>query len=471
MHRDYRSIQRVLVGAFFLNLLAAAPKITIGASTGALSLIADGVDTLFDGLSNVIGLVGVRVSSRPPDEDHPYGHRKFETIAALSIAGALFIAAWQLGSGALRRLFEPTVIEVNRWSLAALVFGAVVQGATGWWEMSRGRSLQSEVLRADARHTIASLGVSLSVLVGLFFTWLGYERADPIAALIVAIFIAKVGVDTLRENIPTLVDQAPLSQQNIAAVVESVEGVESYHRIRSRGTTDNVAIDLHVRVDPDLSMQDANAIADEVRRRLLSMPGVDDVTVHAEADRDKDIAPDLQAAAKLAAREVGLSLHECWVQAVDGHISMHLHVGVDPALTLKEAHAMVDRLEKLILERQPTVESVYSHIELASPEILPSARVSRPLQQRVTKSIEEAAAGFEGLSNVHNIHVRQVEGRLFVTLEANVDGNLSVTEAHELSTQLQEAIRAYVPNAGEVLVHLEPAKLPVQSASTPLQKN
>jgi len=465
MNRDYRSIQRVLVGAFFLNLVAAAPKIAVGASTGALSLIADGVDTLFDGLSNVIGLVGVRVSSRPPDEDHPYGHRKFETIAALSIAGGLFVAAWQLGSGAIHRLFDPTVVDVNRWSLAALLFGAVVQGATGWWEMNKGRSLQSEVLRADARHTIASLGVSLSVLIGLLFTWLGYERADPIAALIVTIFILKVGVDTLRENIPALVDQAPLSRQNIAAVVESVEGVESYHRIRSRGTTDNVAIDLHVRVAPDLSMQDANAIADEVRRRLLSMPGVDDVTVHAEADRDRDIAPDLQAAAKLAAREVGLSLHECWIQEIDGHISMHLHVGVDPALTLQEAHDKVDHLEKLILQRQPTVESVYSHIELASPEILPSARVSRPLQQRVKNSVEEAAAGFKALSNVHNIQVRQVEGRLFVTLEANVDGDLSITEAHELSTQLQEAIRAVVPNTGEVLVHLEPAQPPVQSMS------
>jgi ferrous-iron efflux pump FieF len=122
-------------------------------------------------------------------------------------------------------------------------------------------------------------------------------------------------------------------------------------------------------------------------------------------------------------------------------------------------------LEKLIMQRQPTVESVYSHIELASPEILPSARVSRPLQQRVKNSVEEAAAGFEALSNVHNIQVRQVEGRLFVTLEANVDGDLSITEAHELSTQLQEAIRAVVPNAGEVLVHLEPAQPPVQSMS------
>ena len=193
----------------------------------------------------------------------------------------------------------------------------------------------------------------------------------------------------MRENIPPLVDKAPLSQENIAAIVRDVEGVESYHRIRSRGAADNVAIDLHVRVNPDLSMQDANAIADEVRRRLLSLPGVGDVTVHAEAHRDEGAAPDLHAAAKLAAQEVGIALHECWVQEVDGHISMHLHVGVSPALTLQEAHDEVDRLEQMILERQPDVESVNTHIELASREILPSARVSSALQQRVERQVVE----------------------------------------------------------------------------------
>lgn len=447
----------MLIGAFLLNLLAAVPKLAVGLATGALSLFADGVDTLFDGLSNIVGLFGVRASSLPPDEEHPYGHRKFETIAALLIAFALFVAAWELGSGAISRLFSPAEVIINRWSLLALAFGAAVQGATGAWELNRGHKLQSEVLRADARHTLASLGVSASVFAGLLLTWLGFGWADPVAALIVAGFIAKVGVDTVRENIPPLVDRAPLSRQNIAAIVESVEGVESYHRIRSRGASDNVAVDLHIRVDPDLSMQDANAIADEVRRRLLSLPGVDDVTVHAEAHRTDGTAPDLHATAKLAAQELGIVLHECWVQAIEGHITMHLHVGVDPALTLQEAHDAVDRLEKTIAERQPDVESVHSHIELASREILPSAHVSTALQQRIEESVVRAVDGFDEMQNPHDIQVRQVEGRLFITLEVDVDGDLSVTEAHELSTRLQEIIRASVPNVSEALVHLEPA--------------
>lgn len=455
--RNYAAIQWVLIITFGLNLVATAVKLVVGFMSGALSLVADGLDTLFDGVTNIVGIVAVRMSSRPPDKEHPYGHRKFETLAALLIATALFITAWELARSAVSRLFDPPVVTVDVWTIGALLFGAGIQAFTGWWELRKGRELGSEVLRADARHTLASLIVSGAVLAGLVLVWAGYAWADPLVTLIVAGFIVKIGVDTVRENAPALVDRAPLSEENISQVVAGVAGVESYHRIRSRGPTDNVAIDLHVRVAPNLSMQDANAIADEVRRRLLALPGVDDVTVHAEAERSPDSAADLYTATKLAAQEYDLVLHECWVQAVDDRLSLHIHLGVDPNLSLNDAHERVDRFEKTLLERRPDIASIHSHIELASSEILPSARVSRGLYERVSASVATAADSVAHISNPHNIQVHQVEGKLFVSLEALVNGELSAAEAHELSTQLQESIRATVPNIGEVLVHLEPA--------------
>lgn len=458
MPRDYARIQVVLVITFFLNLVATIAKLGVGLWTGTLSLIADGLDTLFDGISNIIGLIAVRISSRPPDDDHPYGHRKFETLAAMFVAIALFITAWELARSAVERLLDPPPLTVNWVSIGALLFGSAVQGATGVWELAQARRLQSEILRADARHTLASIGVSATVLLGLGLVWLGFDWADPAVALLVALVIAKIGVDTVRENIPALVDRAPLAADAIGDVVAGVAGVESYHRIRSRGPSDHVAIDLHVRVDPTLSMQDANAIADEVRRRLLALPGVGDVTVHAEAERSADSSQDLTTATKLAADQLGVVLHESWAQEIDGRLSLHLHVGVDPNLTLAAAHELVDTLEQTLLERRPELHAIHSHIELANTEILPSARVSRGLYARVHDAVVTAAAATPNLSDAHDIQVRQVEGKLFISLEALVDGNLSVTDAHELSTQLQEAIRAAVPNTGEVLVHLEPAE-------------
>jgi cation diffusion facilitator family transporter len=400
----------------------------------------------------------VRISRQPPDEEHPYGHRKFETLAALFIAAVMFIAAWELATGAVDRLFDPPPLVVNWWSIGALLFGGAMQAATGLWEMRKGRQLDSEILIADARHTLASIGVSVAVLVGLGLVWLGYGWADPAVALFVAGVIAKIGVDTVRENIPALVDRAPLDADHIGAIVAAVEGVESYHRVRSRGPADKVAIDLHVRVAPHLSMQEANAIADEVRRRLLAEPGVDDVIVHSEAQRGPDSAPDLYAATRLAAQELGMSVHEWWVQMTDGQLSLHVHVGVDPGLTLSAAHDLVDLLEQLIQERNPEIKSVYTHLEPANAEILPSARVSSRMQQRIAAAVNKAVDGIPNLREPHDIQVRQVEGKLFITVEVLVDGDLGLTEAHDLSTQLQDAIRANVPNVGEALVHLEPQK-------------
>lgn len=456
MNRDHRAIERVLLITFALNLLATAAKLGVGIWTGALSLIADGLDTLFDGLSNIVGIAAVRKGSQPPDADHPYGHRKFETLAALLIAILLFITAWEVALGAVERLRHPQPPLVNLWSVLALVVGGAIQGCTGLWEMRRGRALGSEVLVADARHTIASLYVSVAVLFGLGLVWLGFPWADPLVALLVAAVIAKIGVETLLENIPALVDQATLDPETIAAVVGDVTGVQSFHRIRSRGTPDDVAVDLHVRVDRRLSMQAANAIADEVRRRLLALPGVTDVTVHAEAQSGPESALEIQQAVALAAGEEGLSLHELWVQQTDGSIALHIHVGVDPNLSLSEAHAQVDRLEGLIRTRQPQIAAIHSHIETASADVLPTARVSRGLQERIESVVLTAADAIPGLTDAHDIQVRQVEGQLFISAEALVDGALSVSAAHALSTELQRAVQAAVPNVGEVLVHLEP---------------
>lgn len=456
MSRDYRAITYVLLVTFLLNLLASFAKLGVGFWTGALSLIADGLDTLFDGLANVIGLLAVRISSQPPDEEHPYGHRKFETLAALFIAAALFITTWELATGALNRLFTPTPVVVNRWSIAALLFSSAIQGFAGFWELRKAEQLKSEVLRADARHTIASIGVSVTVLAGLALVQLGYAWADPLVALFVAGVIGKIGIDTVRENIPALVDRAPLDAIEIGAIVADVSGVESYHRIRSRGPADHVAIDLHVRVSPQLSMPEANAIADEVRRRLMALPGVGDVTVHAEAERGPDDATDLYNATKLAAQELGVTIHEWWVQSVDTTLSLHLHVGVDPNVTLAEAHDTVDQLEQVLLQRLPQLVSIHSHLEPANVDVLPTAHVSSGLRQRVTSAVHEAAETILHLHDPHEIHVRQVEGRLFITVEVLADGQLSLAEAHDLSTQLQTAIRERIPNIGEALVHLEP---------------
>lgn len=467
MNRDHRAIRRVLLIALAGNVTALLLKLSVGLLTGALSLIADALDTAFDTVTNLVGLVVVRLGARPPDDDHPYGHRKFETVAALLIATLLFVAAWEVGTGAINRLFNPAIVTVNAWALIAVAISGGVQGTVGVWEIRRGRALKSELLVADGRHALNSLFVSASVLVGLLLVNAGLWWADPVVALGIAMLIAKIGVDTIRENIPALVDKAAVDSDAIGRIVAGVQGVESYHRIRSRGTSDHIAVDLHVRVAPNLSMRAANAISDEVRRRLYALPNVDDVTVHVEAQRGPESAADLYEAVKLCADELSLTVHEFWVQSIDDQLSLHLHIGVAPSLTLTQGHDLVDELERRIRQRRPRVRSVHTHIELATVDVLPSAGVSPHLQKRIEQGIMEAIRPIPDLTHPHDVVVRQVEGQLFINLEAFVDGDLYVSDAHDRSTDLEKAIRNTVPNVGEVIIHLEPtdAHLPDDGAA------
>src|SRR4030067_1344677 len=225
--RDLTQIRRVLIITMLLNFLAMAIKIATGLLTGALSVVGDGLDSLFDGLSNVIGLAGLYAAAKPPDADHPYGHRKFETLAALSISFLLFLTCWQLLQTAWLRLGQAHFPDINLWTAGAMLLSMLIQAGTSLYELRQGRKLQSEILVADALHTRASILVSLSVLVGVGFVRLGFPKADPLLAAFVALMIAKIGVDILRETLPGLVDRAAGAPRQIAGGVEEGGGVGS----------------------------------------------------------------------------------------------------------------------------------------------------------------------------------------------------------------------------------------------------
>lgn len=458
--RDLHKIRRVLIATMILNFAATTVKLTVGLATGALSVIADGLDSLFDGLSNIVGLAGLHAASKPPDARHPYGHRKFETLAALSIAFLLFLTCWQLLVTAWNRLGSDTGPEVNRWTVGAMVAAMFIQLGTSMYELRQGRRLSSEILVADALHTRASILVSLSVLGGLGLVRLGYPQADPILAAFVALFIAKIGVDVLRETLPVLVDEAAVNPRRIAEVVEEVGGVESFHRVRSRGPVGNAAVDLHVRVSPDKTVQEANAIADEVRRRLLTMEGVSDVTVHVEAQRQAyPEAPDLFATIKHAAGELGLTVHEMWAHRIGEDLQAEIHIGVAPNLTLGEAHEMVDRLEHILRQRLPELKRIHTHIELATTQVQVGDQAPAEMERYVRQEVELAMAQIPSLSHPHNIRVLHdpaTGGKFFISLECSVAPDTPVTQAHHLASLLEQELSRRLEDATEISVHLEP---------------
>ncbi|HEY5388761.1 MAG TPA: cation diffusion facilitator family transporter [Thermoleophilia bacterium] len=283
----YRSIRNILWVVLFLNLAVASAKLAYGLMSHSAAMEADGFHSMFDGASNVIGLVGMWFASRPADDEHPYGHAKFETFAAALIGVLLVFAGYTVGKGAVDSLFGrglPT--EVTTVSFAIMLGTLAVNVFVTTWERRAGKRLGSEVLVADASHTLSDVAVSLGVIASLVIVKLGFEQADGIVALLVAVIIMRTAWGIMRGVLHTLGDAARLPADEVAAVARSTTGVVGCHAVRTRGSEAHVYVDLHVQVTPGTTVEEGHAVAHRVEESLRIQYGqITDVVVHLEPAR------------------------------------------------------------------------------------------------------------------------------------------------------------------------------------------
>jgi cation diffusion facilitator family transporter len=244
---------------------------------------ADGFHSVFDGTSNVFGLVGMRFAARPADRDHTYGHGRYETYAAAAIGAMLLWAAWTIGTDALGRLFagvsEPP--RVDAASFAVMIIALLVNICVAWYERRRGLALQRDILFADAAHTASDLLVSAGVLVALACVKLDMPTADPIISLLVVAAILWTAWRVFGKVNRTFSDSTMLPVGRVCGIAEGVEGVLGCHSIRTRGPSAQIHIDLHIQVDPELTLAAGHAIAEEVEVALgEGIAGVVDAIAH-----------------------------------------------------------------------------------------------------------------------------------------------------------------------------------------------
>ncbi len=281
-HRE-RDIRRVLLVVLVLNIAVALAKLLYGLFSHSVAMQADGIHSFFDGASNVVGLIGMSFATRPADRDHPYGHGKFETFAAAAIAIMLGIACYTVARGAIESLRGQGDVQVTVASFAIMIGTLIVNLGVTTWEAREGRRLGSEVLRADARHTMSDVLVSSGVIVSLILVWLGFEKADGVIALLVAVAIAYTAIAILRGVGRTLSDAARLPVVEVVAIAASVDGVVECHSVRTRGPENQVSVDLHVLVAPGTTVERGHEIAHAVETELRARFGqVTDVVVHVE---------------------------------------------------------------------------------------------------------------------------------------------------------------------------------------------
>ena len=458
--KNLRAIRRVLYITMYLNLAAMACKLGVGYWTGALSLIADGYDSLFDGAGNVIGLIGIYIASRPADREHPYGHRKFETMSAITISLMLFITTWELFQSAWERLRDPQMIspEINLWSFGSLLVSIGVHVAVVLYELNAGRRLKSDVLVADAMHTKADIYISVSVIAGLIAVYLGYPIVDPLLALVIAVLIAKIGIDIVRESSKTLLDGAVVPMSEIERIVMGVRDVRACHTIRSRGHEDAIYVDLHIQVSPAMTTAQSHAIAHDVQHRLRAeIPSVQDVVVHVEPESGPDsgkvsLIPSLRALAE----ELDVAVHDISNHQVDGGHHVEAHITADDTMSLNQAHAIADRFEERARSEIDALAEITTHIE-PTGEVAEPAYATVASAQDVLETVRAVVSAWPpGSGTCHDIQVYPEGDNWVVSVHCTLDGRISLREAHAVSGTLEGTLRDAIPRLDRVIIHTEP---------------
>jgi len=276
-------VRRVFIGLLVANLAVVGVKLAVGIASGSLAILGTAVDSCVDALNNVLALIVVRVAAKEPDEDHPYGHGKFETLGALAIVGFLSITCFELVRGAVNDLVGGVRrVVVGDFQLALLVLTLGVNVLITWYEHRRGVELGSELLVADAAHTRADVFITVGVVVGVLLTRRGWWWIDPAIAIVIALVIVFVAYRILARTVPVLVDERALPTGEIQQTAQAVPGVKGAYGIRSRGPSDLRYAEVTIAVDRNANVESAHAIADEVEERLKRDLQFHEVTVHVE---------------------------------------------------------------------------------------------------------------------------------------------------------------------------------------------
>lgn len=282
-------VRKVLIITLVLNSCVAAAKVLYGYLTSSVAMVSDGFHSFFDGVSNIVGIIGTRIASHPPDANHPYGHRKYETLFTIIVAVMIFLTCFEILKRVYIYFIEGYKTTVTSTSFVVMLITIGVNIFVTVYESKKGKNLGSSFLIADAKHTKSDIFASIAVIISLFFAKMGYYLADPIVGIVITFFIARIGYKILKEASDILVDTVSLDTAVVKCVVSGIDGVKGCHDIRTRGSAANCTyLDLHVLVRSDLPTENAHDIADEIEKKIKKeFPSVVDIVVHIEPDSIK----------------------------------------------------------------------------------------------------------------------------------------------------------------------------------------
>ena len=280
MREVYKPVFMGVIGNILLEII----KIAVGFAYSSLALISDGIHSLSDIITSIIGFVGIKIASKPPDKSHPFGHSRFEPLFAFFIGLALFLVAYELARDSIGRLLAGTSIEVNAIMVGVAVISILVKEAMTQYTLWIGKKLNNQILIADAYHHRSDVLSTIAVLFGLLAGKFGFKYGDSLAGFIVALFIGKVAIEIILQNVNYLTGTSPPFEvcEKIKETALSVNNVVGVHDLRAHYVGPKLHVELHIEVPPNLTLKEAHDVSEEVKKRIEKLDEVERAFVHVD---------------------------------------------------------------------------------------------------------------------------------------------------------------------------------------------
>jgi cation diffusion facilitator family transporter len=454
-HADHTVKSRVAAISILASATMAAAKFVVGIAIGSLALVSEALHSLVDLVATIITWMVVRVSDRPADKDHNYGHGKFESLSALGVIAMLYVLAGGILVASWARLRDGTPPP----TLSAIPFIVLlVDIAVNFWRAralhKTARDTKSQALAADALHFASDVLGSVAVIIGLALSGLGYAWGDAAAAIGVAVVIAALGLRLARSTVETLLDRAPEGVADKAtAAIKAVSGVLDVERLRVRMVGPTHFIDAIVQVPRTYPIDRVDEIKRRAQNAVTAALGDADLTFTAvPVARDNE---SVRERIMVIARNSGLAVHHVTVHDFDGRLSVSLDLEVDGEMALTAAHDIAHELERNIRDQFGDDVEVDTHIEPLEPELPLGTDAAPDRVQTIADALSRFAAD-GAIHDIHSVRVRDTDAGEIVNFHCRAAPSMSVIKVHENVDAIERALRRAFPTVKRVISHAEP---------------
>jgi cation diffusion facilitator family transporter len=451
--------EKAALGSIAASAALAAAKIVVGLFTGSLAILSEAGHSTLDLSAAVLTYFAVRISAKPADAEHQYGHGKVESVSALAETALLFVLTVAVIWQAVSRLagVEPYTVKATAAAFAVIAGSIVIDFFRGRRLRRVAQETASEALAADALHFSSDMWSSIAVLIGLGGVALGLKAADAVAALVVALFICLAGWRLGRRTIDTLTDTAPAGvSERVATIARRVPGVVGVSRVRARPAGAVLFVDLGVTVSRMLPLDRVAAIKSALTHAFRAEMPRAEVTITTEPSALDDET--VRERVMMIARARGLAVHHVAVQTVSGRLSVSADLEVDGMLPLAAAHDIASGLEQALRDELGTGVEVETHIEPLPADVLSGRDAPAARTAAMAEALTSIAGEIAGLGEVHDVRVRETPEGEIVNFHCRVDPGLSVRAVHDLVDAVEAGLRRRFPTIQRVIGHAEPRR-------------